>query len=175
MSKIEKFGLVTSIIGLTADILTLLGFALGMVEISPSLGNLRNPFVVATVTMTFLLFCIWLLLIFITQYAKNKWRQTGVMPQRFRDGLHPGLRTIATLLWAPTSILWGISTIQYFWSYYLGDISFTDIPEGEMSGFAAISLLVFFYFATIPWIGGEMISRFAVDTSEFFDPSHYFI
>ena len=172
MSKTEKFGLFTGIIGLIVDSTALIGFAIGAIEISPEFGFWANPFVIAVTTFSFLCFSLCICLFFVVQFAKNRWRKNRVSPKSDREGEYPGLKTISWFLWLPTSILWGIGMSRYFWMYYMGTASIAD-PETQVI-VPLIAVPFGFYFLFIPMFGSYMLPDIAISLNEFFDPSEYF-
>lgn len=162
MSRSEKFGLFATFIGFIVDTAALLGFALGFIELSPSLGFLANPLVVAILTYTLTIFFIGALSYYLIQRAKVGWRQRTKLPKEHH---YAGLEELGILLWIPTVLLWIIGTFRHFYSYFFGETSLGQAFEKADPGFTFF--VTFFLVLMMPlfflaldchlWLGHWMI------------------
>lgn len=161
LSKLEIFGLTTGIIGLVADVITLLGLLFGVVAPPPSLGVWSNPIVVAVITFSVMVYGLSICLFFIIQFARNRWRLVNdtPAPQAIRNA--PFI--LGYGLWLPTSILWGIAILQHIWHSYNLSLSSSD------AGPIVVFLAIFYFMLAVP-LGGMLLTWTTLFLNSFFNP-----
>ena len=160
MSRLEKFGLFTGIIGLIADSITLLGLVSGLVIPPPQLGFWSKPEIVAAWTLTLLVYSLIACLFFTIQYARNRWEHLGRTPGV--DSRRNATLILGYLFWLPISIIWGVAVVQLFERTYnisIGDVNTSVLP-----------VMGWLYFFLVVPIGGYALTQAAIYLNDFFNP-----
>lgn len=161
MSNLEKFGLITSIIGLVADLITLVGIASVLSIPSPDLGLGGRSEIISIWTFSLMVYGLVVCLVFVFQYAQNRWLSLGETPTKE----YQSKATIALgyLFWLPISIIWGIVMVQLFMPTY--QISTSD------SNASVLPALGWLYFVFVVPLGGFVITRTSVFLKAYFNPT----
>ena len=160
MSKLDKFSLFTSIIGLIADAITLIGLAAIFTIPKPQLGFWGKPEMVAIWTFSLMVYGLVICQFFIIQYARTRWERMEKLPS-VKSRKNATL-VLGYLLWLPISIIWGIAMINLF-----GNAHQIPINDSNASVFPELGLL---YFIIIIPFGGFALAQISTFINNFFNP-----
>lgn len=169
MKKLDKFYLFSGVLGTLASLITLVGFISGLVVPQPSWGFFGDPFVIAILTLTLLVYSLLVLMFFVILSAKRRWERLSRIPDSRTVATAP--EAIGNLIGIPAFLIWGIAMAKLFWN--ASHASFT-LGEGRLTdeSFTAfiIALITFFYFIFVPLFIGSSLSHTAVTLVMFFEP-----
>lgn len=134
------------LIGLTADMLALIGFASGQLEI-PNISLLNDPFVIAALSFTMMLFTVSITAFAVLELSKNR---IAIYSDESKHAiLVRGSKSVCSLLGIPAYLIWAISSLVILWS---------NIPPGSLpsQGNTGFGLDILYYTVSIFAVFGSI-------------------